>query len=79
MTTLFQGIRATGFHRGPDRVLGGICGGIARQTNTSTGFVRLAALLLMLTIVSMAIYFIVWAMTPDELGSIPLERWLARR
>lgn len=78
MTSLFEGIRATGFHRGPDRVLGGVCGGIARHTNTSASFVRLVAVVLALTVVSGAAYLLVWAITPDELGSIPLERWLPR-
>jgi phage shock protein PspC (stress-responsive transcriptional regulator) len=78
MTTLFSSIRASGFHRGPDRMIGGVCGGIARHTNTSVGFVRLLTILLALTVVSWFVYLIVWALTPDELGSIPLERWLAR-
>ncbi len=78
MANLFQGIRATGFHRGPDRMLGGVCGGIARHTNTRAGFVRLLAVLLALTVVSWVVYVAVWALTPDELGSIPLERWLGR-
>lgn len=77
--SLFDSIRNAGFRRGPDRLLAGICGGIARQTKTNVWIVRLLTLLLFaLPVLGWGAYAVVWILTPNERGSIPLERWLGR-
>lgn len=78
--SIFNTIRSWGFHRGPARLFGGICGGIARHTNTNVWLVRVLTLLLFaLPVLGWGAYAVIWIVTPNELGSIPLERWLGRR
>lgn len=45
MNTFFDSIRRTGFRRGPQRILGGVCGGIAARLGVSALLVRLLLLL----------------------------------
>ncbi|WP_202980616.1 PspC domain-containing protein, partial [Escherichia coli] len=70
----------TGFRRGPQRILGGIGGGIAARTGISVLIVRIALLLLfLLPVLGWGAYLVVWVLTPNQSGSIPVERWLGRR
>lgn len=74
MTTFFDAIRSTGFRRGPNRVLGGVCGGIARQWNLDPTLVRIVVvILLLLPVLSWVVYAIAWVLLPWQDGSIPLE------
>ena len=78
--SIFDGIRKTGFLRGPQRILGGISGGIARSVGWNVWLVRLIVLLsFLLPVLGIAAYVIAWAVTPWQDGSIPLARWLGRR
>lgn len=80
MASIFDSIRATGFRRGPQRILGGIGGGIAAKTGINVFVVRIALLLLsLLPVIGWGLYLGVWALTPNQSGSIPVERWLGRR
>lgn len=77
MTRFFDGIRSIGFRRGPDRLLGGIAGGIARGLNANVWLVRLLVLLaFLLPVAGLGAYLLVWLLTPWQNGSIPLERML---
>lgn len=77
---VFDSIRRSGFHRGPQRLLAGICGGLARMWGMNVWLVRILMLLAFaLPVVGWGAYLAVWIVTPNELGSIPLERWLRRR
>lgn len=78
--SIFDGIRKTGFRRGPRRILGGLAGGIAARTGWNVWLVRLAVLLsFLLPVLGWVAYAIVWAVTPWQDGSIPAARWLGRR
>lgn len=77
--SIFNSIRSSGFRRGPARLLGGICGGIAAKIGINVWIVRIITLLLFaLPVVGWGLYAVVWILTPNERGSIPLERWLGR-
>lgn len=79
MASIFDSIRRAGFRRGPQRILAGICGGIAAKTQVNVWIVRLVTLLLFaLPVVGWGLYAVVWVLTPNHRGSIPLERWLGR-
>jgi phage shock protein C len=76
---VFDSIRRAGFRRGPARLLAGICGGIAAKTGINVWIVRLVTLLLFaLPVLGWGVYAVVWILTPNQSGSIPLERWLGR-
>ncbi|MBK5249317.1 MAG: PspC domain-containing protein [Actinomycetales bacterium] len=80
MDSFFDMIRRIGFRRGPNRIVGGICGGIADQTNVSVGFVRVLVLIaFLLPVVGVGVYFVAWLLLPWQDGSIPLERFLKGR
>ncbi|MCH1883186.1 PspC domain-containing protein [Agrococcus sp. ARC_14] len=77
--SFFSSIRSSGFRRGPDRLFAGICGGIAGKLNANVWLVRVLMLLLFaLPGIGWAAYAVVWILTPNQDGSIPLERWLGR-
>ncbi|WP_404313373.1 PspC domain-containing protein [Agrococcus terreus] len=78
--SVFDSIRRSGFRRGPSRLLAGICGGIAAKLGVSPLIVRIVTLLLfLLPVVGWGLYLVLWVVTPNQSGSIPLERWLGRR
>ena len=61
---MFTAIRGTGLSRGPDRWLGGVCGGIAAKLGVDPNAAR--------------IVFLVLALVPDSItGRIYLESWLS--
>ncbi|MPV49499.1 MULTISPECIES: PspC domain-containing protein [unclassified Pseudactinotalea] len=77
MDAVFRMIRSTGFRRGPARILGGICGGIAAATGVNVLWIRVAVLVLfLLPVFGFGLYLLVWALTPWGAGAIPAERFL---
>ncbi|GAA0035499.1 MULTISPECIES: PspC domain-containing protein [Brevibacterium] len=75
MNSLFDSIRKIGFRRGPDRILGGIAGGLAAVTGLNVWLVRILVLLsFLLPVLGVGAYVVVWAITPWQDGSIPLQR-----
>lgn len=77
--SIFNSIRDAGFRRGPARLLAGICGGIAAKTGINVWIIRLLTLLLFaLPVLGWGAYVVIWILTPNQSGSIPLERWLGR-
>ncbi|HLS01244.1 MAG TPA: PspC domain-containing protein [Beutenbergiaceae bacterium] len=77
MRSFFNVVRAIGFYRGPNRILGGIAGGIARQFGLPLAAVRIVMLILFLFPgIGVGTYLITWLITPNSMGGIPLERFL---
>ncbi|TLP74360.1 PspC domain-containing protein [Nesterenkonia sphaerica] len=77
MESFFNMIRNTGFRRGPDRLVAGIAGSVARSLSANVWLVRLLFLLsFLLPVVGLGLYLLVWVLTPWQDGSIPLERML---
>lgn len=80
MNSLFRSIRRIRFRRGPQRLLGGIAGGIANRFGINVWLVRLLVLLsFLLPVVGVVLYLVVWIVTPWQDGSIPLEQSLNKR
>lgn len=80
MDAIFNSIRRIGFRRGPQRLLGGIAGGIAARLAMNVWLVRLLILILfLLPVVGAGLYVVVWILTPWQDDSIPLERLLTGR
>ena len=52
MNAIFDSIRKIGFRRGPDRIVGGIAGGLAKVTRLNVWLVRILVLLSFLLPVS---------------------------
>ncbi|MFH5823400.1 PspC domain-containing protein [Georgenia sp. AZ-5] len=78
MGTFFDTIRRSGFRRGPDRIVGGVCGGIARAASLNVWAVRVLTLVLFLIPgIGIGTYLLAWLLLPSQDGSIPLENLLA--
>lgn len=76
---MFTAIRGTGLSRGPDRWLGGVCGGIAAKLGVDPNAARIVFLVLAL-VPGPALTFYIWAwiLLPDNAtGRIYLESWLS--
>ncbi|MDJ1369976.1 PspC domain-containing protein [Gulosibacter molinativorax] len=77
---LFDSIRSIGFRRGPERMVGGIAGGIARASGLNVWLVRLLVLLsFLLPVFGVGAYIVVWVLTPWVDDSIPLEQFFGGR
>ncbi|WP_147916609.1 PspC domain-containing protein [Ruania zhangjianzhongii] len=79
MRSFFDSLRRLNFRRGPARIVGGICGGLAASANASVTLVRVLVLVsFLLPFIGVGAYLVVWLLTPWQDGSIPLERFLDR-
>ena len=54
-----------------DRMLGGVCGGLARYFDLDPTIVRLVMLLLIFTAISPFIYVVLWLITPEDKSPAP--------
>ncbi|MEE1620591.1 PspC domain-containing protein [Zafaria sp. Z1313] len=80
MDSFFSTLRSIPFRRGPQRILGGIAGGIAAKTGWDVTLVRIAILLsFLLPFVGIATYLVAWLLLPYQDGSIPLEKFIGQR
>ena len=80
MEKFFSTIRGLGLKRGPQRWLGGVCGGIAAKLNVDVAFVRIAFLLFaLLPGPAFVLYLAAWLILPDQQNAIALESFLAKR
>ena len=80
MDKFFSIVRGFGLKRGPERWLGGVCGGIAARLNVDVAFVRIAFLVFcLLPGPAVVIYLAAWLVLPDQRNSIPLQKFLDRR
>jgi len=78
MENFFDAIRRVGYTRGPQRIAGGICGGIAAKTGVGVFWIRIGMLLLfLLPFIGIGLYMISWLLLPWQDGSIPLERLIS--
>lgn len=78
MESIFDSIRRLGYTRGPDRIVGGLCGGIAAKSGISVTIVRIGMLLaFLLPFFGIAAYLVGWLLLPWQDGTIPLERFLS--
>jgi len=63
-----------------DRLIAGVCGGIAAKLNVDVAFVRIAFLVFcLLPGPAVVIYIAAWLILPDQQNSIPLQNFLDRR
>jgi phage shock protein PspC (stress-responsive transcriptional regulator) len=80
MDKFFSIVRSSGLRRGPQRLLGGVCGGIAAKLNVDVAFVRIAFLLLaLLPGPAFVFYVAAWLILPDQRDVIPLQSFLEKR
>ena len=75
MNSFFATLRGFRFRRGPQRILGGIAGGLAELTGLNVWIMRLLVLAsFLLPVLGVGAYLAVWLLTPWQDGTIPLER-----
>jgi phage shock protein C len=80
MEKFFSTVRGLGLKRGPQRWLGGVCGGIAAKLNVDVAFVRIAFLLLaLLPGPAFVFYLAAWLLLPDQRNAIVLQSLLENR
>jgi phage shock protein C len=80
MDKFFSTVRGLGLNRGPQRWLGGVCGGIAAKLNVDVAFVRIAFLLFaLLPGPAFVFYLAAWLILPDQRNAIVLESFLDKR
>ncbi|MCA4132868.1 PspC domain-containing protein [Arthrobacter sp. M4] len=80
MEKFFSIVRGLGLKRGPERWIGGVCGGIAAKLNVDVAYVRIAYLLFcLLPGPAFVLYIIAWLVLPDQNGAIRLESFLNTR
>ena len=80
MDKFFSIVRGLGLKRGPQRWLGGVCGGIAAKLNVDVAYVRIAFLLFaLLPGPAFVFYLAAWLVLPDQRNAIVLESFLERR
>lgn len=77
MEPVYDSLRALPFRRGPERWLGGVCGGIAAKFGLNPLLVRLLMLIAFaLPVIGWVTYLVAWLVLPWQDNSIPLERVL---
>ncbi|MBB6404571.1 PspC domain-containing protein [Arthrobacter sp. AZCC_0090] len=80
MNKFFSIVRGIGLKRGPQRWLGGVCGGIAAKLNVDVAYVRVGYLLFcLLPGPAVVIYVVAWLLLPNQNGTIALESFLNQR
>ncbi|MBO1267152.1 PspC domain-containing protein [Arthrobacter cavernae] len=80
MDKFFSIVRGFGLKRGPQRWLGGVCGGIAAKLKVDVAYVRVAYLLFcLLPGPAFVVYVAAWLLLPDQNNKIQLEALLSGR
>ena len=80
MDKFFNIVRGLGLKRGPQRWLGGVCGGIAAKLNVDVAYVRVGFLLFCLLPGPAAVVYILgWLILPDQNDKVALESFMSRR
>ncbi len=80
MEKFYSIVRGLSLKRGPQRWLGGVCGGIAAKLNVDVAYVRIAFLLFaLLPGPAFVFYLAAWLILPDQRNAIILESFLERR
>ncbi|MGV1009692.1 MAG: PspC domain-containing protein [Dermatophilaceae bacterium] len=73
---LFGSLRRSPVVRSNNRVIAGVCSGVAERTGLSSAIVRLGAVVLALLGLGVALYLAAWLLLPGPDGRIRLERAL---
>jgi phage shock protein PspC (stress-responsive transcriptional regulator) len=69
MASPMQQPSAHGFYRGTDRIIGGVCSGLAEGFHVEVLWVRLAFVLLaFLQGIGLVLYVVLWVLMPDRTG-----------
>jgi phage shock protein C len=80
MEKFYSIVRGLGLRRGPQRWLGGVCGGIAEKFNVDVAYVRIGFLLFcLLPGPAVVFYLAAWLVLPNQNGTIALESFLEKR
>lgn len=80
MDKFFNVIRRTNLKRGPERWVGGVCGGLAAKFNVDVAYVRIGFLLFaLLPGPAFVIYLLAWLLLPAQNGRIPLQDFMDNR
>ena len=80
MEKFYSIVRGLGLRRGPQRWLGGVCGGIAEKFNVDVAYVRIGFLLFcLLPGPAVVFYLAAWLVLPNQNGAIALESFLEKR
>jgi phage shock protein C len=80
MEKFYSIVRGLGLRRGPQRWLGGVCGGIAAKLNVDVAYVRIGFLLFcLLPGPAVVLYLAAWLILPNQNGTIALESFLEKR
>lgn len=80
MEKFYSIVRGLGLRRGPQRWLGGVCGGIAEKLNVDVAYVRIGFLLLcLLPGPAVVLYLAAWLILPNQDNAIALESFLEKR
>lgn len=80
MDKFFSIVRGVGLKRGPQRWMGGVCGGIAARLNVDVAYVRIGYLLFALIPgPAFVFYLAAWLILPDQRNAIILESFLEKR
>ncbi|UCR90111.1 PspC domain-containing protein [Mycetocola spongiae] len=75
MNRFYDTLRRSPIRRGPSRVFGGLCGGIAEKFGWNPAVVRIITLILfLLPVIGLGLYLVLWLLIPLQNGSIILER-----
>ena len=79
--TFFDTLRRSPIKRGPSRILGGICGGIAEKFGWPPTTVRLVTVIaFLLPVIGFGTYLLAWLLLPRASdGSIVIERLFTSR
>lgn len=73
---LFDGLRTAPVTRSANRVLGGVCAGVAQRLGIDATVVRIAAVLLGIFGFGVPLYLAAWLLLPTTRGEIVLENAL---
>lgn len=80
MDSVYRALRAIPYRRGPRRLVGGVCHGLAVRFGWDPLVVRLVVLVsFLLPVIGLGTYLVAWLLLPWQDGSIPLERLLENR
>ncbi|WP_295696946.1 PspC domain-containing protein [Lapillicoccus sp.] len=74
----FDTLRRSPLVRSQDRVIAGVCSGIAQRFGISVAVVRVIAVIAALLGPAVALYLLAWLLLPDAQGGIQLEKALRR-
>jgi phage shock protein C len=80
MDQFYATLRSLPLRRGPQRMVGGVAGGIAAKLGWDVTLVRIGVLLsFLLPVVGLGLYLVLWLLIPWHDESIALERLIGQR